>query len=428
MKRVTPSMVELLQQARRLRSPMVGWLVFAAACDRPSDTALPGGVPFMERDRAGVLVATTLGARARTPIGWVVDAVPEFRIGQVEGEEPYLFTGIRGARQLSDGRVVVLDDASCELRFFGNDGVFLGLSGGIGEGPGELSWRCGLVPSPGTDSLVVFDGFRLSFFDDQGRFGHRLPVSWSGQSVTRVVGVAGRSVLVESRLLTVSQGTGLPREPSTTDFALLELESRRVLWEGFHPGRQHYAVRVADGPSGRMHYPIPFDIRPSAAMGSDRFHLTLGEDHGPEILEYEASGRLRRIIRLDEPPLPPSTEDLDMYTAFQIDRRNVPEYYRKTAFGDDRRRYADMPLPEIMPVFSRLLVDEIGWLWAELYRYDVRAPVRWLVFGHNGEGLGSVDMPPDLEVRQIGRDFVLGVWRDELEVTYVRRHALTGRG
>ena len=279
-----------------------------------------------------------------------------------------------------------------------------------------------------TDSLVVFDGFRLSFFDDRGRFSHRSPVSWSGQSVTRVVGVAGQSVLVESRLLTVSQGTGLPHEPSTTDFALLELESRRVLWEGFHPGRQHYAVRVADSPSGRMQYPIPFDIRPDAAMGSDRFYLTLGEAHGPEILEYEASGRLRRIIRLDEPALPPSTEDLDMYTAFQIDRRNVPEYYRKTAFGDDRRRYADMPLPEIMPVFSRLLVDEIGWLWAELYRYDVRAPLRWLVFGPTGEGLGSVDMPADLEVLQIGRDFVLGVWRDELEVKYVRRHALWGRG
>ena len=88
-----------------------------------------------------------------------------------------------------------------------------------------------------------------------------------------------------------------------------------------------------------------------------------------------------------------------------------------------------MPLPEIMPVFSRLLVDEVGWLWAELYRFDVRAPVTmdWSS-SPNGEGFGSVDMPPDLEVWQIGRDFVLGVWEDELGVDYVRRHALTGRG
>lgn len=54
--------------------------------------------------------------------------------------------------------------------------------------------------------------------------------------------------------------------------------------------------------------------------------------------------------------------------------------------------------------------------------------MRWLVFGPDGEGLGGVDIPPDLEVWQIGRDFVLGVWRDELEVEFVRRHALIGRG
>ena len=52
---------------------------------------------------------------------------------------------------------------------------------------------------------------------------------------------------------------------------------------------------------------------------------------------------------------------------------------------------------------------------------------RWLVFNPNGEGLGSVDMPPDLDVWQIGHDFVLGVWQDEHEVEYVRRHVLAGR-
>ena len=39
----------------------------------------------------------------------------------------------------------------------------------------------------------------------------------------------------------------------------------------------------------------------------------------------------------------------------------------------------------------------------------------------------SVDMPANLEIWQIGHDYVLGVWSDELDVEYVRRHALTGR-
>lgn len=53
----------------------------------------------------------------------------------------------------------------------------------------------------------------------------------------------------------------------------------------------------------------------------------------------------------------------------------------------------------------------------------------WVMpFRLSGEALpANVDMLPDLDVRQIGSDFVLGVWEDENEVQYVRRHALNGR-
>ena len=127
-----------------LRSPspwprlLFAGLLVAAACESSADTELPGGVPFLEEDSAGVRVAKTLGSRARSPVGWVVDTVPEYQVGELDGEEAYLFTTIEGARQLPDGRVVVLDRSSCELRFFGPDGVFLERTGGRGEGPGEF--------------------------------------------------------------------------------------------------------------------------------------------------------------------------------------------------------------------------------------------------------------------------------------------------
>lgn len=217
----------------RIRPSLLACVAIAAACEQPADTGLPGGVPFLERDSAGVLVATTSGTHARSPIGWVVDTVPEYQIGELEGAEPYLFTGIRGARQLSDGRVLVLDEGSCELRFFGADGVFLERTGGSGEGPGEFRrtvMGCVLVPSPGDDSLRAFDGATLSFFDDRGRFGHRFPVLWRGERVLDVVGVAGKMVLVTTRFFAMSEEEGLPREPSTADFALLDGESWQAVW------------------------------------------------------------------------------------------------------------------------------------------------------------------------------------------------------
>ena len=411
--------------------PALACIVLAAACDRPAETGLSDEAPFLEQDSAGVLVATTLGARARAPIGWVVDAVPEYQVGALDGEEPYLFSGINGARQLSDGRVVVLDDASCELRFFGADGVFLELTGGRGEGPGEfntgVAGRCVLVPSPGSDSLVAFDGARLSFFDDRGRFDHRFVVVWPDHRVVNVVGVAGGMVGVEQISIYASGEPGLSSPPNPVDYGLLELETRRVVWEKDDlQWTQSFIVPIPGGIPAL--WDIAFDIRPDAALGREGLLLTLGEDQGPEILHYGASGSLHRVIRLDEPVSAPSRGDIERLVEFQLAPYEMPDTTRERITEDRIRRNSEMPLPEIKPVFSRLLVDDIGWLWAELYRFDLREPVRWLVFGPNGEGMGSVDMPPDLEVLQIGRDFVLGVWQDELEVEYVRRHALKGRG
>ncbi|MYG80302.1 MAG: hypothetical protein F4187_00345 [Gemmatimonadetes bacterium] len=194
-------------------------------------------------------------------------------------------------------------------------------------------------------------------------------------------------------------------EPAMAYYALFDLDTGRPVWEGSFQGAHEY--RILEGAGDRLYY-LPFDIWPAAIMGRDGFFLTLGENQGPEILEYDLSGGLRRIIRLAEAVVAPSREQIGKLVEFRLapwdptpeDR----ELFTEVQLGD----YAEMPLPEIMPVFSRLLVDDVGWLWAELYRFDVRAPKTWLVFDPNGEGHGSVDMPPDLDVRQIGRDFVLG--------------------
>ena len=409
------------KRGKGLSPVALAWIPVLAGCDRPADVESPEEAPFVERDSAGVLVATTSGAKARAPIGWVVDTVPDYQVGEMDGEDPYLFSWVEGARQLADGRVAVLDRGSCELRFFGSDGVFLNRAGGRGEGPGEFRDDCYWVPSLVEDSLFVYDGVQLSSFDERGRFGHRARLSWRGARVERVHGAGRRSVLIAAEFSSVAL-EGLPRDPSTADFALLERDGLAPVWEGFFQGMQHYAAF-----GSMFRYRLPFDIVPVAVLGPDGLFLTLGEDRGPEILEYDGSGGLRRIIRLAEPGAAPSADDLPSLVEFQLHHLPAPDTLRARILERERQLYAELPLPEIMPVFLRLLIDDVGSLWAELYRFDVRQPTRWLVFGPDGEGLGSVDMPPGLAVRQIGRDFVVGVWRDEDGVEYVRRHAVAGR-
>jgi hypothetical protein len=89
-----------------------------------------------------------------------------------------------------------------------------------------------------------------------------------------------------------------------------------------------------------------------------------------------------------------------------------------------RRLFENVPRPDQYPVWQRLLVDSEGWIWAERFRTSDENPALWTLFNPAGLAAGSVELPPDLDVHQIGDDFVLGVWHDEDGVEYVRRYRL----
>ena len=83
-----------------------------------------------------------------------------------------------------------------------------------------------------------------------------------------------------------------------------------------------------------------------------------------------------------------------------------------------------MPIPVTLPAFQSLQIDEVGWLWAEVYEWDPVQPREWMVFDPEGRAHGTIRTPAGLEVHRIGDDFILGVWLDELRVEHVRRYTL----
>ena len=52
----------------------------------------------------------------------------------------------------------------------------------------------------------------------------------------------------------------------------------------------------------------------------------------------------------------------------------------------------------------------------------------WSVFSAGGELLGTVDMPPGVDILDIGADYVLGLQRDALDVEYVQQFQLRRGG
>ena len=102
-----------------------------------------------------------------------------------------------------------------------------------------------------------------------------------------------------------------------------------------------------------------------------------------------------------------------------------------------RRAFADLEYAEVMPAFGvpvwtsgreeggpDMIVDDMGHLWVfEHYRPAAYAN-RFSVFAPSGAWLGRVELPAGLRPSQIGNDFVLGTWEDEIGFVHVRRHSL----
>ena len=109
-------------------------------------------------------VGCSEGSIERSP-----DGVPTFRgmvdleFGEVDGDDPYLFTRIESIVEDTRGRLIVADLQSHEVRVFGSEGDFLFRFGGQGEGPGELTQPCCLAFGP-DGKLWVRESTRYSVF------------------------------------------------------------------------------------------------------------------------------------------------------------------------------------------------------------------------------------------------------------------------
>ena len=93
----------------------------------------------------------------------IFEASIDLEIGEIDGDDPYLFTRIESIVEDASGRLIVADLQSHEVRVFGPEGDFLFHFGGQGEGPGELRYPCCLAFGPDSE-LWVRESTRYSAF------------------------------------------------------------------------------------------------------------------------------------------------------------------------------------------------------------------------------------------------------------------------
>jgi hypothetical protein len=154
------------------------------------------------------------------------------------------------------------------------------------------------------------------------------------------------------------------------------------------------------------------------AVLGDRFYVAPTENF--EIQVYNSAGQLEMLVRKKH-------ENLDVRRA---DITHMRDQMLERFEDDPDRRVAiertldAMPMHSTMPAISSMRVDDSGNIWIQTYSRPGDENRDWWVFSISGRLLGSVQAPANFRLLQIGEDFVLGRWRDDLDVEHVQLYQL----
>jgi hypothetical protein len=390
-------------------------VMVATGCAAPES-----GRRFAVRDSAGIEIVESRAASG--PVGaWSVDELPSLEIGVEEGPPEYQFSQVEGALRLPDGRLVIADAGSREIRFFDADGRFQSGSGRRGDAPGEYRQIIAMGYGPG-DSIWVFDygNRRFTVLTDAGELARTLTLDPTLANVSAVGRLADGAFVVRE-FWSAGGGDagairlGLVRDPAAV--ARYTPDGARMDTIGVFLGREVYIG--TEGGRGVMSTPL-FAHGTSAAVYAEE--VFIGDQERFEVGVYSPSGMLSRIIRLTDADLRVTRDDVERAREQRL--ASVPEERRT-----DMRAHLDaMDVPATRPAYGRLLVDSDGDLWVGDYAPYPEDPILWHVFDAAGRLVTALHVPARFRVFDIGGNWILGVWRDDFDVEHVRLYRLRKDG
>lgn len=361
------------------------------------------------RDSAGVRIAENPpDARGEE---WQLRIPAVLEIGRTEGQGgpgPDLFGSVRQAIRLSTGDVAVADGLAAEIRVFDERGDHLLTFGGRGEGPGEFANLWTIAELSG-DSIAAVDplGGRVSLLSSAGAFARsflvpRIP----GASAPNVIGwLEDGPLLVQALTRSPSRDT---RDQSTHFLYAADRHGEIVATLGEFPGSQ----------LGGNGYGLAFGGRAVFAAGGTV--AWYGHSSRFELMGYDATGSLRKVVRMERAPRPVTDADMDKA------RAELEEGLRGMT-GPAVERMLAMEFATTHPVHGELLSDATGHLWVERYRDEFAedpGPQAWDIFDADGRLAGHLEAPSGLRITDVGARSVLGVHTGPLGVETVRLYRL----
>jgi hypothetical protein len=347
---------------------------------------------------------------AQLPL-WCAAGSAIARIGSAAGGEGQDLGGVVGAHRLVDGRLVIANAGSFELRFFDARGRLVRSVGRRGDGPGEFR-QLTLLRSFSGDSLFTFDGrqLRASVFGPDGELSRsfRMPEAAGFVVIEDVFPDGGSIARVSQGFRSDETSTG--RQRANVDLLTLDAVGGVVRDLGQFPGEESYALSSA---GSMVVGPLVFGATLQAVALGDAVLVGISDES--ELRRFGRSGA-RTAISL--PPLGfrrlPATDD-----DFRLAVDRYLEDFPPDARPIERRRFDDMPRLDSLPLFAGLRVDASGraWVLRESHPDDVRR--FWTVLDASGVPLARARTPDSGRVLEIGSGYVVVLLTDEVGVERV---------
>jgi len=120
----------------------------------------------------------------------------------------------------------------------------------------------------------------------------------------------------------------------------------------------------------------------------------------------------------------PSTEDPMPLDEWLYDRSWIDSPLPPEARGALRRAVLAMPVADSLGPPRFLLVTRQGRIWSTAVFPPASTASTWTVYDLRGQEVAVVELPARFELHDIGPDYVLGRFRDELDINYIRLYGL----
>lgn len=399
--------------------PLVGALLLMASC-APDTRAV---VRAVIRDSAGVAIVDNTVPLGPEHLPWAVDTVPVIDLGARHDDPHEQFSGTPTPRRLRTGQIVVAAGET-ELRFFDSAGVWISSVGRSGAGPGEFR-SLGWVALGSGDTVMTYDWglHRVSAFSPDGRFVHSVTLTSPGieRAAIPLAMLGDGHILVGSTpFVRPGARSGVARD--TAPILIYSPAGSPVDSLGRFPGSESL---IQGTESSVMVMSCPFGKELVLAVAPGAGTIYLGTQDAPEVRLWEPTGRLTRVVRWHETPVPVTESDRTLYLQAMAERaRPGQEEFQQRL----ERMVREAALPSHKPAYAGLVIGPDRTLWVQAYTAPDRTrPVPYQVFDSTGQWLGPITLPPRFTASQIGEGFVLGTWTDEDDVNHVRLYRLIRR-